>query len=416
MDTSSRVYVVAQSYPPVGGSHATRVAAVVPRLSCGAQVVGVAPDIGGGYPNRSGGDRLPVKIVRTFPGVGHAVAHGRATTTARGGISDSSEPSGGWLRAVRVTGLVSFLFRAVQVVDSYFDWIPHLARTVRRSVRPGDVVLSMSMPHSAHVGVLLGLRGRDNHWVVDMADPWTLDRSRPRLGWKLAMERWLEHRVLRRANAIHFVTERMLLDYRECFPQYADKMKLSRMGYEAKDQCVPAKDFSNRPVVFYGGNLPAENRDATVLLAVIEELSWVSFIFAGGAVEVVRRYFADQVPKNVQLMRWLGHEEYCGFVRGADACIIFGNQNPQQVPGKVYQLAGLAQRVLYFPRMPAAEDEALVCLGANTHVFGRMSGEELAREITEALVSPKRSSDHETYTWDRTLGPLLADVMGKAES
>lgn len=410
---SEQVVVVAQSFAPVGGSHATRVDALSRELGSRFVTRGIAPQMGARYPQLT--DALPrIPLTRTYPGPLHALAHGTDWTDSRDDLERSRVTPGASVKASSTLTLRSLgmrLFRALEVVDSYFEWIPFLASAVRRAAEPGVVFVSMSMPNSTHVGTLLGLRGRSNWWIADFADPWTLNASQPVSGIRGWIERLLERRVVRRANEITFVTQVTLDAYSSAYPHARSKMKLARMGYEAADAEVEARDFSSRPVVFYGGALPKENRDPALLLEAVRLVPHVEFRFSGASVEQVIEHYGGDVPKNVRFDEWLGHTAFCETVKGADACLILGNANPQQVPGKVYQLLGLAQRILYIPRLAPGDDEARQTMGDQVHVLTGESVSAMSNAIETALASPPRAAEEPSpFTWAVVLSPIVESI------
>lgn len=413
---SERVVVVAQSFAPVGGSHATRVDALTRELEGRFDTRGIAPKIGARYPQLT--DASPrVPVLRTYPGPFHAVAHGTDPTEGNEHAEATERARARPSAVLRLRSLGMRLFRALEVVDSYFDWIPFLARAVRGAAKPGVVFVSMSMPNSAHVGTLLGLRRRSNWWIADFADPWTLNASQPVSGIRGLIERALERRVVRRANEITFVTRATLDAYLSAYPHARAKMKLVTMGYDPADARAQPRDFSSRPVVFYGGALPTENRDPALLLDAVRLIPQVEFRFSGASVEQVIDHFGDDMPKNVLLEAWLGHSAFCATVRGADACLILGNANPQQVPGKVYQLLGMAQRILYVPRLPATDDEARQAMDGQAEVLPVESASAMAEAIVAALAAPPRElGPSSRFAWPIVLTPIVESIGSSLRS
>lgn len=393
-----RLLMVAQSFPPVGGSHATRTSAFATRLSSEFRTVGLAPTIGDDYPHRDEKACVPILVMRTFPGLGHKVAHGNVS----GDNHKVTPKSFNFLTPTRrrLLLLAALLYRKVEIVDSYFDWIPHLASRVRDATKdPNTVVLSMSMPNSVHVGTWLGLFGRRNPWIVDVADPWSLDASRARGRWRHRVESWLESRILRRADAVLFVTQATAADYVRAMPWLEPKVHVVRMGYWESDNAVEPKSF-DRTTVFYAGSLPSENRDALPFLDTISDFGDVRFMFAGPCTTIVRDHFADHLPRNVRLVPWLSHDEFVSYLRGADVSVIIGNTNPQQVPGKVYQNIGLANRILYISALPTDLDESLELLQGRA-VSCSNDPVDVKRGIREALAAGTALANGRTaYSWE----------------
>lgn len=415
-----RVLLVAQCHPPVGGSHATRVQALTRCLvEAPANVVGIAPAIGSRYPNRDDSAVEAAPIIRTSPGIAHAMAHGsthvsgddarhrpRPMTEEMPATRHASLGRVHTLRARVVAGALA-AYRRIEVIDSYMDWIPPLATTLRRTIADGDVVVSTAMPNSTHVATLIALRGRANRWCADFGDPWTLNASQPRGRARAGIERFLEGAVMRRADLVTFTTARTMADYAARYPRQADRFAVARMGNEGRTEATVPYD-SRR--IFYGGALQADNRDATAVLKSIADFPEWEFVFAGAGCAQVEAHFGSALPTNVSLIPWLDHDDYVRMASESYACLVFGNRNGQQIPGKIYQLLPIARRVLYIAGMPAAEDEALTLDGFDPLVV-QPTPADIAHALTMLDELPERDLARTgTYLWSATLAPVVDAV------
>ena len=302
-------------------------------------------------------------------------------------------------------------YRRCEVVDSYMDWIAPLARKVRLLINPWDTVVSTSMPNSAHVGTLIGLFRRSNYWIADFGDPWILNASQPRKGIRLVLENFLESRVVERADLVTFTTERTRRDYAERYPAHRSKFAVARMGH---DPVLVSGDTSSTNEIFYGGALQADNRDASAVLRAIPQHPTWQFVFAGVGTSVVRDFYGDELPSNVTLSPWLNHPEYVQAASRAHACLVFGNSNPQQIPGKVYQLMPVAQRILYVQGMPTEDDEALTLEGLDA-VLVQPTQASVEHAISNLGSTPTRQARGESssYTWEAVMRPLREAVAAQ---
>lgn len=403
----SKVILVSQSFPPVGGSHATRTLALANLLSDKYNLCGVTIDVGGAYPNRNDDENLNMPVERVFPGIFHSIAHSGPNKFDAPLKSEST----GFLRSAlkSIISQATVMYRKLEIVDSYFDWIPHLAWSIRRKVKENDIIISMSMPNSSHVGVMLGIIGKKNNWIVDFADPWTLDRTSKKNNIRRMIENVLENRILARANVIYFVTDSTLSDYKERYPAYSSKMHVARMGHEEN---LERNSPYEKNTVFYGGSLPSENRNADHFLCLIQKMDSIQFTFSGPCIETVNAYFNYDLPSNVRIIPWLSHSEYLGMLRRSEVAIIFGNSNYQQVPGKVLQCIGFANKILYVSNMVRQNDESVTILNEFSHAsISENSSTEiyhcLLGILEENAMSHKYKNDLE---WRRTLSPILAGI------
>lgn len=139
----------------------------------------------------------------------------------RGGRAATAVPPAGSDRPAPATGKAGLMDRAhavlrhvvrnyLELPDSYSLWALQAARAAERicAGRRIDLVYTTLPPFSA---AWIGHRLRRRHglpWVADYRDLWTGDVLREWLpGWRARVERWLERRLLRHADAIIAVSE-----------------------------------------------------------------------------------------------------------------------------------------------------------------------------------------------------------------
>lgn len=401
---------VTQAYPPVAGSHVTRAVAIANALTEVAPTTVVTIRVGKGYPQRSEVANMPkASVIRTSPGLVHELAHGAsAVSSGSGNSTRRSRVRSKIMSYVKKAAISSY--RRVTVIDAYFDWIPPLRQELRNRISETDVIVSTSMPNSAHVGVLLALRGRRNQWIADFGDPWTLDRSAPRRAPRRWIEGMFEKAVVGRADHLLFTTEATKADYAKAYPRASDRMNVMRMGFDPADDAIPAATLPG-VTVFYGGSLPANNRSASEFLNVAARRKDITFIFAGACVAEVRSAFvASGVPRNVECIDWLSHPDFVGYVRGASVSVVVGNSNPQQIPGKVYQYSAFAPRILYIRGMPQGADEGAALLsGAIVSCENRE--EDIDRALSTVLELPPASLPRDArLAWPEVVSPLSTAI------
>lgn len=362
----SRVILVAQPYTPVEGSHSERVLHLARYLSArGHSLKVITIRVGARYPQRGVEETVHgVEVIRTFPGIVHSTTHGGTHTplpTKRSADTSIQRRSSHQALASHVVHRLTELYRSFAIPDSYVDWIPTATSALLKHLTSDSVVISTSMPVSAHVATLIARGLRTFRWIADFGDPWFLDNSRPKRSWKWHVHKVLEQRVAQHADALVFTTERTVSDYRAYYGNPIDaKIHLARMGFDGTAQLSREHEL-RRPTLFYGGSVPPENRSIGPLLQAANRLQDWDFVFSGQSVQCVMDAVLatrQTTPSNVRLIDWLDRDAYRSFSTNATACLVLGNRNPQQVPGKVYQLLGVGARILYVGGLPKAEDEA----------------------------------------------------------
>ena len=130
-----------------------------------------------------------------------------------------AKPALGWARrAVR---------DYIYLPDGQVLWIPFAVRAIRRVVEslPGPTVLvSTSVPYSAHLAALTATRRLDLPWVAEFRDPWSqVDQTiRPRSRVRRAVDRALEARVVQGASAVVVTTDLTRHAMTSLYPELGD--------------------------------------------------------------------------------------------------------------------------------------------------------------------------------------------------
>jgi hypothetical protein len=117
------------------------------------------------------------------------------------------------------------------------------------------------------------------------------------------------------------------------------------------------------------------------------------------------------MPDNVIALDWLDHATYVAYLRGAAVCIVFGNYNPQQVPGKVYQTYRFAQRILYIASLPEGQDEARTILALKAEVCEN-SQDGICLGLRGALSKPPASAASVDYSWAAAVADMAKVISG----
>ena len=205
-----RVLVVSYYFPPAGGPGVQRVLKTVRYLrETGFEPVVLTVD-DGAYPSRDGSLAADVpddvETIRTRapdPFALYARLTGRAVPT---GAVDGSGARARWALWLRAN---------VFLPDARVGWVPFARHAGRRRLGqaarladPFAAVVTSGPPHSVHlVGRRLQKTGVP--WVADFRDPWTginFYHDLPMSRFSRALDRRLERRVLRRADAVTTVS------------------------------------------------------------------------------------------------------------------------------------------------------------------------------------------------------------------
>lgn len=203
------VLIVTYYFPPSGGPGVQRTLKFVRYL----REFGFEPAVltvqAGAYPSHDEGlwADVPggVEVVRTAAPDPFAL-YGRLTGRSRAEavtVGDVGRPAG------RAQRLATWARANVFLPDARVGWVPFARRAARRLIRTRGIghVVTSGPPHSAHL-IGLGVQragGRRVRWLADFRDPWTginFYDDLPMSALARALDRRLERRVLRRADAV----------------------------------------------------------------------------------------------------------------------------------------------------------------------------------------------------------------------
>jgi glycosyltransferase involved in cell wall biosynthesis len=352
--------IVAAAFPPSGGGGVMRMAKLakyLPRSGWGVTVLcaeirhpeiadpGLAAEIPEGVHVVRVASPLSVVVDRA---AGSAVAEYRAPGARRG------------------VGAAIRVGRALLVPDRWVLWSLR-AGTTTVTDRP-DVVISSGPPHSVHLaGGRLAARFDVPH-VVDLRDAWAEGafglRVAPWQGW---IDRSLERRTLRRADAIVVAVREYVEAIRARYPELRAPVRAIRNGYDEADVAgVPHRRVPgpSDPIEFlYPGRLVGSQRIGTFLEA-------LESLVSGGELAANLRFLGQiDPPHAAEARRRLGdavrfdrpvpHAEAIAAMAAADVLVVVtvgGGMGSATLTGKIFECLALGRPVLLIgPRGPAVD-------------------------------------------------------------
>jgi glycosyltransferase involved in cell wall biosynthesis len=137
-------------------------------------------------------------------------------------------------------GVIRGMRRWLLVPDGQITWAPAALIRGLKLLRnyPADLLYSSYPPASAHM-VALGLkRWTGLPWVADFRDAWTFDPLDPGLSqmpYRRALEKRLEEKVLRAADAIVVATQISAEYYCKAYPEAAARVQVITNGFDPED-------------------------------------------------------------------------------------------------------------------------------------------------------------------------------------
>lgn len=150
------------------------------------------------------------------------------------------------------------------VPDAYAMWIPFAIAGVRSALRRSQgpkVLLSSSVPYSAHLAAMAVARREGTPWVAEFRDPWAQldDRIRARSPARKRVDAALERRVVETADALVVTSDLTREAMKGAYPGLTDeRIWVVRNGYEPGEgpASPPAAESPLRLV--NAGSVPGE--------------------------------------------------------------------------------------------------------------------------------------------------------------
>ena len=358
-----KILLIAYEFPPSPSPQSLRWTYLIRELALqGHEMHVLTADLGGETP---GLPELPasVHVHRTFPGLlrGALALHreyrlrnprrardvaGSAGAGAGSSATAALRPPRNWKQ--RLSEAVQAIAGQLRFPDIRGEWRRYgrrRLRTLMANVAP-DVVISSHEPATT-LELGLSLRGSGLPWVVDLGDP-VLAAYTPRR-WRARSLR-LERAVFRHARHVIVTNTRALEEMRS---RHGDDTPMSviTQGFDLtpapQDGSVGAGVFeAERLELLYTGSLYAFRR-IDALLGALRAHPRIRLSIAAVTVPEAILAAARAAPQQLRLLGFLPHRHALALQRTADVLVNIANDDPTQIPGKVYEYLGAARPILH---------------------------------------------------------------------
>lgn len=440
-----RLLLIAYDFPPVPSPQSLRWAYLARELACaGHEIHVLAPDLVG--PEASGLPELPAQIVihRVFPGplTGFVVSRQRKRTKP---VDDETAYLRGpsiaalnWKGRLRERieqcvhrrsphglnwkGHVLEVSKSIQAwflfPDARSEWLPWARKrlnSVLEAVQPDAVVTSHEPANTIQLG--LQARARGYHWVADLGDPVLA----PYTPWRWRRRAHaLERAVCRCANLVTVTSERtrqLLIERHALDPR---KCVLLTQGFDssfdASGVAVPEFDRC-RLELLYTGSFYSFRRIDALLRAVVHtpdtRLNIASMNIPASVAEVARAY-----PSKFRVFGFVPHRRTLALQRACDVLVNIANDDPVQVPGKLYEYLGAGAPVLQIGSGEDAGSQLVRdaglgwCESSDAERLGRRLEQLRFEKASKGRVTRPSSdmSQIAKFAWDRLAAALASEI------
>lgn len=371
-----RILLIAYEFPPIPSAQSLRWAYLVRELALLGHRLDVLAPNHPGYGHGGGLPECPESVVvhRTFPGPFAWWLKQRLGRLRRSGSGPMAESDGrGNAPAMvptvpvhlnwkgRLVERVRVLYTAALFPDVRSEWNPWARRALRPlldAVTPEVVIVSHEPASTLSLGLIAKQRGY--RLVADLGDPVCAPYTPRR--WRRRAFR-LERQVCKHADLVTVTTAaaRDLLIARHA----VDPSRIHVMVQGFDDSATVIGDTPGvaidreRLELLYTGSFYSF-RQATGLVDAVVRTPGVCLSVASSAAPEVLVEAARRYPDAIRLLGFLPHKAVLQLQRRVDILVNLANDDPSQVPGKVYEYLGANRPILHIGNNPLDEAAALV--------------------------------------------------------
>jgi glycosyltransferase involved in cell wall biosynthesis len=313
-----------------------------------------------------------------------------------------------WSPPARLPLWRRFLFSLLWLPDDRQGFIVPAWGKARSLLRQGaGLVYSTAPPFSPHlVGLTLRWTTRAP-WVMELRDPWADNTQKPwfiRTNVTDAFDARIERYCVERADLVVTVSEGIRARLLARLPGLdRSRLIVIRNGIERLAQLTPLPGRAGPVRVAYVGTF-YYGRDPRPFLhglaAVCQKRGWgadqVQVDFAGACRSVGTVSVEDEVQdlglsQVVNFHDWLPHAVAQRLVEDADVLLLLAQQQPDQVPNKLYEYLGARRTILAFADAGGETATMLTSVGGH-HVITNDNPTEV-EQVLEELILAARSAD-----------------------
>ena len=404
---AQNVVLIAYHFPPdpaVGSLRAVKVARAF--RTAGHRVDVVTARLPGESGIRPTEDpALIVHPVRVLPHPGEIFLRAKALLAkARRGRQGTEGAGGaGWAGPTRVAGWKRLLGSLQWLPDDRQGFILPAWRKTRGLVRGGArLIYSTAPPHSTHLVGLALASVKGVRWVMELRDPWADNDQKPwwvRTHVTDALDAYLERLCLRRADLVVTVSDGIRRRLAARLPD-ASRILVVRNGIERLTNSINSERRPGPVRLVYAGTF-YYSRDPRPFLRGLAavcrkhrmgpEQVRVDFIGACrtiGAVSVAKVIQTLGLTDIVHIQDWVPHAEARTLIENADVLLLLAEQQPDQVPNKLYEYLGTRRPILAFADADGETARMLRQVGGH-HVVTSDDDAQVAHALDEILISAR---------------------------
>jgi glycosyltransferase involved in cell wall biosynthesis len=370
-----RLLLVSQHFPPsaeVAGKPTARLVRYLEQVGWKTTVLTISQkDIVGPLDHRAYADVLRAARIERVARWPHVLDLVRFVRSVANRASSSRKPSTtqdvaspfSWAPS---SGLRSRVVRYLAFPDKSAGWVAPAVLRARQILAEErfDAVLTVSPPHSSHmVGLAIRRLEPSLPWIAQLHDPWVDFDGVGHPDWLLRRASgYLERQVLSMADDVLLATEEAATRYAARYPELPPgKYGVLANGYDATDfpAIEPPPRAAGRPLEFvhlgtiYGGRnpLPFLRGIASLIASGVLDPGSVKIDLVGDCdpTAAVERAISEcGLERVVTIHRPVDHSEALRRMMTADVLLLLAQEQPHQIPAKLYEYLNANRFVLAF--------------------------------------------------------------------
>lgn len=249
----------------------------------------------------------------------------------------------------RIVSMVHQFVAAVYYPDERGEWVRptrSMLDGILADFQPDFVLTS----HEPATSIPLGLHASDRgyRWVADLGDPVVAPYTPKR--WKRRAGR-LEQELMRRALLVTVTSDKSKSTLCDRYPNSAEKIKILTQGFTSRGvraEATPPAGFFRDDLLelLYTGTFYNFRRADQLIDAVIRtpnaRLTIGTVSLTEELIEAARNH-----PSKFRILGFVPHDAALSLQRAADVLINLANNDPIQIPGKLYEYFGSGRPVLH---------------------------------------------------------------------
>jgi len=248
-----------------------------------------------------------------------------------------------------------FIINNLAWPDYSMFWLYQIYKNRNNISRDFDVIISVSLPFSSHIGAYIINKNEKKHWIMDIGDPFTLKINAPENNqfFYSNLNKRYEKKLYSLADTILFTHKDALKNHKIFFDLPDDKLLIANPISNFDENLFNNSlnyNYSTRPIqISYFGIFTKGVRTPESFLKLVADKDEYEFSWYVNkdSEKIVKSCDIDENKHsfNSQVSR----EEAQKLMTNSAHCLLsIGNKNPNQIPSKVIEYLATGKPIIHF--------------------------------------------------------------------